>query len=80
MVSIQDRTAEFHTVVASLSRRITRPPTTVAKVPLLSDVPDRPSSTTGKKAARSEFARRAADIGKSINSTMGKLERLAQRQ
>lgn len=78
MVSIQDRTAEFQTVVSSLSRRINRPPSTAAKVPLLSDVPDRPSSTTGKKAARSEFARRAADIGRSINSTMGKLERLAQ--
>lgn len=78
MASIQDRTAEFHTVVSSLSRRINRPPSTAAKVPLLSDVPDRPSSTTGKKAARSEFARRAAEIGRSINSTMGKLERLAQ--
>jgi len=75
MASVQDRTAEFHTVVTSLSRRINRPPSAAAKQPLLSDVPDRPSSTTGR---RSEFARRAADIGKSINSTMGKLERLAQ--
>ncbi|KAI5808995.1 putative ER-golgi SNARE complex subunit [Peziza echinospora] len=78
MTSIQDRTSEFHTVVSSLSRRINRPPST-SRQPLLSDVPDRPASTTGtKKAARSEFARRAAEIGRSINSTMGKLERLAQ--
>ncbi|KAF8476832.1 t-SNARE [Kalaharituber pfeilii] len=79
-ISIQDRTAEFHTVVNSLSRRINRPASaaTGAKQPLLSDVPDRPGSTTGRKAARSEFARRAAEIGRNINSTMGKLERLAQ--
>ncbi|EEQ35581.1 syntaxin 5 [Microsporum canis CBS 113480] len=78
---IQDRTAEFRSILSQAQKRLasskasgrqslqanstTR--TTSADVPA-------PSS----RPARSEFARRAAEIGRGIASTTGKLQRLAQ--
>lgn len=74
MAIIQDRTAEFHAHVKTLSRKIKRPPHAPGKAPLLSDYDD---GTPVRKPSRSEFARKAADVGRAINDTMGKLERLA---
>ncbi|RPA80888.1 t-SNARE [Ascobolus immersus RN42] len=73
-VSIQDRTAEFHAHVKTLSRKIKRPPGT-SKAPLLSDYDN--ADAAPRKPSRSEFARKAAEVGRSINDTMTKLERLA---
>ena len=83
--SIQDRTNEFRSILTHLEKR-----QAVAKVggqrqSLLSDKQRReatgsPNGETkgAKRGARSEFARRAAEIGRGITGTMAKLERLAQ--
>ena len=68
-MSIQDRTAEFHSVVTLVSRRVKRPASTKPYT-------DNPNG----KRPRSEFAKQAAEVGRSIADTMGKLERLAQRE
>lgn len=41
--------------------------------------PDGHPDPSGRQSSRSEFARRAAEIGRGISSTMAKLERLALR-
>ncbi|KAM5440936.1 Integral membrane protein SED5 [Microsporum ferrugineum] len=78
---IQDRTAEFRSILSQAQKRLASSKasgrqslqanstarTTSADVPA-------PSS----RPARSEFARRAAEIGRGIASTTGKLQRLAQ--
>lgn len=69
-MAIQDRTAEFHAQVSAVSRKLKRPPS--AQRHLLED-----EKRAVVKGGRGEFARRAAEIGRSINTTMGKLERLA---
>ncbi|CCX09656.1 putative ER-golgi SNARE complex subunit [Pyronema domesticum] len=69
-MSIQDRTAEFHTLTSAVKKRLRTPG---QQQRLLSE----PSNAVTKHS-RGEFARRAATIGKSITDTMGKLERLAQ--
>jgi syntaxin 5 len=74
-VSIQDRTAEFHAHVKTLSRKLKRPAGAPGKAPLLSDYDT--ADATPRKTSRSEFARKAAEVGRSINDTMTKLERLA---
>lgn len=68
-MAIQDRTAEFKAHVQASSRKIKRPP---SERHLLED-----EKRAVVKGGRGEFARRAAEIGRSINATMGKLERLA---
>ena len=77
--SIQDRTPEFRAVVAQFQKRNAQ-----AKGPkqsLLTEAQKRAASPNGqvKKGSRSEFARKAAEIGRAITGTMEKLERLAQR-
>jgi syntaxin 5 len=67
MSLIQDRTSEFRTLIQAASKKLAR---NNAHQRLLA--PDKPAHSRG------EFARRAADIGRSITNTMGKLERLAQ--
>jgi syntaxin 5 len=59
------RTAEFRSCVESIRLRSAAPA---------------PASSMGKKggSGRTEFARQAAEIGKEIEGTMGKLEKLAQ--
>jgi len=83
--SIQDRTNEFRSVLAHVQKR-----QAIAKVggqrqSLLSDTQRREASGSPngeakgtRRGARSEFARRAAEIGRGITGTMAKLERLAQ--
>jgi len=75
--SIQDRTYEFHTLTSSVSKRLARSGPSAAHQRLLSPSPGPDGQPEGRKNPRGEFARRAADIGKSITATMGKLERLA---
>jgi syntaxin 5 len=70
--SIQDRTSEFRAILQQAQRK-----------QALSKVGQRPNSQNGSAAQsrtkqRSEFARKAAEIGKGISGSMAKLERLAQ--
>ncbi|KAI9675084.1 MAG: cis-Golgi t-SNARE syntaxin [Caeruleum heppii] len=85
--SIQDRTAEFRSVLTQVQKRQASSSKIGAqRQSLLSDTQRReangsPTGTSkqpGGRRARSEFARKAADIGRGITGTMGKLERLAQ--
>ena len=73
-VAINDRTAEFRHIVSAAKRRQTQKP---GSQRLLND-----SQKDGGNGPprRSEFARQAAEIGRGISATMGKLEKLAQRK
>src|SRR6266480_6959517 len=76
--SIQDRTPEFLTILAQAKKK-----QNAAKGPrssFLSDAQKKEANGApiGDRRARSEFARNAAQIGRGISATMGKLERLAQ--
>jgi syntaxin 5 len=76
--SIQDRTPEFLAILAQAKKK-----QNTIKGPrssLLSDTQKKEANGTasGERRARSEFARNAAQIGRGISATMGKLERLAQ--
>ena len=79
--SIQDRTAEFRSVLAQAQKRQAASASAGARRQALVATPDPQAKTTaphGRRAARSEFARQAAEIGRGIAGTMDKLERLAQ--
>ena len=85
-VSIQDRTAEFRTVLAQAQKRQASSKIGAQRQSLLTDAQRRAAngSPNGnvrdpKKGARSEFAKKAAEIGRGITGTTEKLERLAQR-
>lgn len=74
-VSIQDRTDEFRAILAQAQRKQALSRTSAQRQSLLST--QQKAEASGKRQ-RSEFARNAANIGRSIAATMGKLERLAQ--
>ena len=78
-ISIQDRTPEFLAILAQAKKR--QSTTKSPRSSLLSDAQKKEANgtATGERRARSEFARNAAQIGRGISATMGKLERLAQR-
>lgn len=83
--SIQDRTAEFRAVLAQAQKKQSSTKGGAQRQSLLTDAQRRAANGSpngdvkgGKRGARSEFARRAADIGRGITGTMEKLERLAQ--
>ena len=84
--SIQDRTAEFRAVLAQAQKRQSSTKGGAQRQSLLTDAQRRAANGSpngeakggGRRGARSEFARRAADIGRGITGTMEKLERLAQ--
>jgi syntaxin 5 len=79
-ISLQDRTSEFHTLTSAVNKRLARSGPSAAHQRLLASSPSQDGTSIQKsKNPRGEFARRAADIGKSITDTMGKLERLAIR-
>ena len=87
MVSIQDRTAEFRTVLAQAQKKQTAGKIGAQRQSLLTDAQRRAANGSpvgdGKvtrRGARSEFARTAAGIGRGITGTMEKLQRLAQRK
>jgi syntaxin 5 len=68
---IQDRTPEFRAILREASHRLKSAPTSQRQSLLSANRPQTP-------AQRSEFARRAAEIGRGITGTMAKLERLTQ--
>jgi syntaxin 5 len=81
MVSIQDRTTEFRTILTQAQKRQSSTKGGAQRQSLLTAQEKQQangSTQPGKPSSRSEFARNAAQIGRSITSTMGKLERLAQ--
>lgn len=79
--TIQDRTGEFRTILAQAQRKQTSTKGGIQRQSLLTDAQKQDADgTVIKKGSRSEFARNAAQIGRGIMATMGKLERLAQRK
>ncbi|KAI4194791.1 MAG: hypothetical protein LQ350_007561 [Teloschistes chrysophthalmus] len=83
--SIQDRTAEFRTVLAQAQKKQASGRVGAQRQSLLTDAQRQaangsPNGTAKgpRRGARSEFARKAAEIGRGITGTMEKLERLAQ--
>ena len=81
--SIQDRTTEFRTILSQAQKRNVAGKGALQRQSLLSDAQKREANghpPGGIKGSRSEFARNAAQIGRGITSTMGKLEKLAQRK
>lgn len=73
-----DRTAEFRSAVESAAFRAA---SSAQGAPLLSNGSGQAGGALKNKTAqRSEFARMAAKIGKDIQATTGKLEKLAQRE
>jgi syntaxin 5 len=75
--SIQDRTPEFRAILAQAQKRQSATKGG-QRQNLLSDAEKKEANGHARPGARSEFARNAAQIGRGITSTMGKLERLAQ--
>ena len=74
--SIQDRTAEFKAVLDQAQRRQNMNKVGAQQRSLLKDA----QKGADMKPRRSDFARKAAEIGRGISATMGKLEKLAQRE
>ena len=84
--SIQDRTAEFRTVLAQAQKRRSTTKVAAQRQSLLTESEKKAANGNAngdangpRKGARSEFARRAAEIGRGITGTMEKLGRLAER-
>ncbi|KAL7961831.1 t-SNARE [Trichoderma compactum] len=75
VASIQDRTAEFKSVLAQAQRRQNKVGS--QRRSLLNDA-QKSAADGDARARRSDFARKAAEIGRGISATMGKLEKLAQ--
>ena len=84
--SIQDRTGEFRAVLAQAQKKRATTKVGAQRQSLLTESERKAANGTpngeanGKRGARSEFARRAADIGRGITGTMEKLGRLAERK
>ena len=79
--SIQDRTNEFRSVLAQAQKRQASSKVGAQRQSLLTDSQKAAANGSANgdgKPRRSEFARRAAEIGRGIGATMGKLEKLAQ--
>ena len=81
-VSIQDRTDEFNAILGQAQKRLASTKAGPQRQALLSDYERRRANglingmpVHGK---RSEFARKAADIGRGITATTAKLQRLAE--
>ena len=80
--SIQDRTTEFRTILTQAQKRSTANKGGPQRQSLLSESEKHEANgqtQPGVRGSRSEFARNAAQIGRGITATMGKLEKLAQR-
>lgn len=76
--SIQDRTSEFRSILQQAQRKNATSKTASQRQSLLSSSEKQAANGQTPKSQRSEFARKAADIGRGISGTMAKLERLAQ--
>ncbi|KAL1954879.1 hypothetical protein VTO42DRAFT_468 [Malbranchea cinnamomea] len=77
-VSVQDRTTEFRSILVQAQKRLASSKAGPQRQAFLQDVQKAANGSTGTKHPRSEFARRAAEIGRGITATTGKLQRLAQ--
>jgi hypothetical protein len=79
--SIQDRTNEFRSVLAQVQKRQASTKVGTQRQSLLTDSQKVANGTAhgDAKQRKSEFARRAAEIGRGISATMAKLEKLTQR-
>ncbi|RDW64270.1 T-snare protein [Coleophoma crateriformis] len=80
VASIQDRTTEFRSVLAQVQKRQASSKVGAQRQSLLTDAQKAANGGANGdgKPRRSEFARRAAEIGRGIGATMEKLEKLAQ--
>lgn len=78
VASVQDRTSEFKSVLAQAQKRQNANKVGAQRRSLLTDA-QRAAADGSVQAKKSDFARSAADIGRGISATMGKLEKLAQR-
>lgn len=86
--SIQDRTAEFRTVLAQAQKKQNSNKLSAQRQSLLTEAQRRAANgisngdvgSGGRKGSRSEFARQAVDIGRGITKTMERLQRLAERK
>ncbi|WYZ45505.1 hypothetical protein EsH8_VIII_000821 [Colletotrichum jinshuiense] len=76
VASMQDRTAEFKSVLAQAQRRQASSKVGAQRRSLLTDS-QKAASDGDTRPRRSDFARQAAQIGRGISATMGKLEKLA---
>ncbi|OJD33995.1 syntaxin 5 [Diplodia corticola] len=74
--SIQDRTPEFRSILQQAQRRVQNNKASAQRQSLLSQSEKQASQSPQRQ--RSEFARKAAEIGRGISGAMAKLERLAQ--
>lgn len=77
-ISVQDRTTEFKSILAQAQRKQVASKVGAQRQSLLSDS-QKVAANGDVKPRRSEFARKAAEIGRGIGGTMEKLEKLAQR-
>ncbi|KAH7309142.1 syntaxin 5 [Stachybotrys elegans] len=77
VASIQDRTAEFKSVLAQAQRRQNQSKVGSQRRSLLTDS-QKANADGNARPRRSDFARKAAEIGRGISATMAKLEKLAQ--
>jgi syntaxin 5 len=80
--SIQDRTGEFQAILGQAQKRLATSKVGSQRQALLSDSQRRQAHAEtdgqGQSRRRSEFARRAAEIGRGITATTAKLQRLAE--
>lgn len=78
--SIQDRTGEFHAILGQAQKRLASNKVGSQRQALLSDAQRKQANGfgDGNRHRRSEFARKAAEIGRGITGTMAKLQRLAE--
>jgi Syntaxin-5 N-terminal, Sly1p-binding domain len=82
-MSIQDRTNEFRAILTQAQKRQNSSKVGSQRAFLLSEGQKREANGSAGSAglerrARSDFAKNAAQVGRGITATMGKLERLAQ--
>ncbi|EFY95740.1 Target SNARE coiled-coil domain protein [Metarhizium robertsii ARSEF 23] len=77
VASIQDRTSEFKSVLAQAQKRQNANKVGSQRRSLLTDA-QKAAADGSAPPKRSDFARKAAEIGRGISATMGKLEKLAQ--
>ncbi|KAL4897578.1 t-SNARE [Aspergillus ambiguus] len=77
--SIQDRTVEFRAILGQAQKRMASSKVGSQRQALLSDAQrKRADGADQGPRRRSEFARRAAEIGRGITATTAKLQRLAE--
>lgn len=75
MSSIQDRTPEFRSILAQAQKRLLVNKTGAR---ISTPIHNNSSSVSARPPRKSDFARKAAEIGTGIAATVGKLERLAK--